>query len=410
MGQKIILVIFGLILLMLGLWGQYEISPARINDNLTTSVYQVLMLFIFAGEWTLELDKIPLQIEITRFVAPLATLTSLIFGFASATRISLSNYRVRLFSDHIVVVGLGEKSWQFLQTCGLKDDIVLVERNPENLLINRVRERGVKIIVGDVFDESMFKRLNLRLASELIAFTGNDGANVELAIKARNYVRDSAHAEKHLKIHIHLDEIGLAHHLEGYPKFFADYSTTEMSFFSVYDLSARLLLRDYPPEIFADVAGHERVHIAIYEYNRLAEKLVIEAALTCQYANNTRLRITIFDNDAETKAFRLKAELPHLEKICDVEFIQQTVIGPHIFAGELSAILPSITQHVICKETDEGSLSAGLMLRSALLQKRSSNAPIMVRMQQSSGLAQLLESNTGDAEIPDGLYPFGMLN
>ncbi|MFT7546739.1 MAG: hypothetical protein ACI9VI_000568, partial [Candidatus Azotimanducaceae bacterium] len=42
--------------------------------------------------------------------------------------------------------------------------------------------------------------------------------------------------------------------------------------------------------------------------------------------------------------------------------------------------------------------------------KRSSNAPIMVRMQQSSGLAQLLESNTGDAEIPDGLYPFGMLN
>jgi hypothetical protein len=115
MVQRIILVIFGLILLMLGLWGQYEISPARINDKLTTSVYQVLMLFIFAGEWTLELDKIPLQIEITRFVAPLATLISLIFGFASATRISLSNYRVRLFSDHIVVVGLGEKAGNFFR-------------------------------------------------------------------------------------------------------------------------------------------------------------------------------------------------------------------------------------------------------------------------------------------------------
>ncbi|MFT7689139.1 MAG: hypothetical protein ACI9FB_004505 [Candidatus Azotimanducaceae bacterium] len=410
MGQKILLTIFGLVLLALGLWGQYEISPSRLQDNFTTSLYEILMLFLLAGEWTLELEKIPVQIEITRFVAPLATLTSLILAFASATRISISNYRVRLFSNHIVVVGLGDKSWQFLQTCRASDDIVLVERNPENLLIGQARARGINTIVGDIFDESMFKRLNLRLASELIAFTGNDGANVELAIKARTYIRKNNQGGRHLKIHIHLKEIGLAHHLEGYPKFFADYSTTEMSFFSVYDLSARLLLRDYPPEIFADVAGQERVHLALYGYNRLTEKLIIEAALTCQYSNNSRLRVTVFDDDAENRSFRLKAELPHLSKICDVEFIQQTIIGPHIFIGHLSDILPSITLHVICMEPDEGSLGAALMLRSALLEKRSSNAPIMVRMQQSSGLAQLLESNVGGAEIPDGLYPFGMLD
>jgi hypothetical protein len=72
--------------------------------------------------------------------------------------------------------------------------------------------------------------------------------------------------------------------------------------------------------------------------------------------------------------------------------------------------LPSITLHIICRDTDEENLSHALTLRAALLERRSSNAPILVRMQQSSGLAQLLESDTGEPEIPDGLYPFGMLD
>jgi len=51
-----------------------------------------------------------------------------------------------------------------------------------------------------------------------------------------------------------------------------------------------------------------------------------------------------------------------------------------------------------------------LMLRSLLLNRVGCNAPIIVSMEQSSGLAQLLESNFGGPEIPDGLYPFGMLD
>jgi len=410
MKQRLIASTIVVLLIALGMWGQHTIDPNNLTQHLATSFYKVLMLFFFSGEWTMELMPVPWQIELVRFLAPLAAVTSIILVFASNTQVSISNWFVRYYRHHLVVVGLGDKSWQFLRTCNKDRQIVVIEINPENLLIHRARALGIRVLVGDVFEEQMFARVNLTDAAELIALTGDDGTNVELAIKARTRVQTRGDRETHLKIHIHLNEIGLAHQLESYPKFFADYSITEIAFFSVYDLSARLLLRDYPPEIFADVANQDHVHLAIYGFGRLAEKLVIEAALMCQYANSARLQFTIFDSDVGSKKLKFSAEYPYLAKICDYTFIEQKAIGPHVFDGEVAEILPSVTQHIICTESDEQSLSIALMLRSALLGKRASNAPILLRMQRSSGLAQLLESGPGEQEIPDGLYPFGMLD
>ncbi len=358
----------------------------------------------------MELEQVPWQIQFVRFFAPLAAVFGLIIVFATNIRISLVNFFIRFYTEHIVVVGLGNKSWQFMRTCKNKSKVVVVEREPENILIGRARELGVRVVVGDIFKDGIFALINLKGASNLIAFTGNDGVNVEFAIKARDYVRDKVGVQRRVRIQIHLNEIGLAHQLDTYPKFFSDYPSTDISFFSVYDLSARRLLKEYPPEIFADVAGHEQVHLAIYGFRRLALKLVIQAALLCQYANSSRLRFTIFDEDAKNKEERLHSEYPYISKICDFEFIEQSSFGPHVFAGDVGERLPSITQHIICRDNDEENLNIALMLRTALLDRKFSNAPILVRMQQSSGLAQLLESNTGDPEIPDGLYPFGMLD
>jgi hypothetical protein len=414
MRQKLLVPIAVVLLVLLGLWGQYLVSPEKLSSGFSTSVYQIMMLFILDGEWTMELERVPLQLEFVRFFAPLVLFGSLLLVFAETARVSLTNYFVRFYTGHTIIIGLSEKSWQFLQTCTNIKDVVVIELSTENRLVGRARQLGVKVLIGDVFDERTFKLLNLRQASRLVIFTGNDGRNVELAIKVRNYIRnytkENSGVGQHLKMHIHLDEIGLANQLENYPKFFADYSITEISFFSVYDLSARLLLRNYPPELFADVAGQERVHLCIYGFSHLAEKLVIEAALLCHYAHGSRLRLTILDDQAEKTKFRLESEYPHLSQICDYEFIQLSVFGPHIFRGELAALLPSVTQHIVSADTDEANLHHALMLRAALLEKRSSNAPILVRMKQSGGLAQLLESNTGEPEIPDGLYPFGMLD
>ena len=410
MRQKLIAPSAVLVLVIIGLWGQYVLAPERLSDQFSTSLYQIVMLFFFSGEWTVEIDSLPIQIELVRFFAPFATVTSIILVFAENSRITWSNYFARFSHGHTIVVGLGDKSTQFLRTSDHKSTFVVVERDPENLAINAARSSGITVIIGDIFDPGMFTRIALRQASTLLAFTGNDGTNVELAIKSRYFVQQTNDRTRHLKVQIHLNEINLAHQLESYPKFFDDYSTTEVSFFSVFDLSARLMLRDYPPEIFADVANQAQVHFMIYGFDRLAETLVIEAALLCHYANNQKTRFTIIDESANSKSLAFVAENPNLDRICDYTFISHATLGSHTFSGDLKNQLPTVTQHIVCRDTDEENLKIALMLRTTLLEIKASNAPILVRMQQSSGLAQLLESNTGAAEVPDGLFPFGMLD
>ncbi|MEM1187906.1 MAG: NAD-binding protein [Pseudomonadota bacterium] len=410
MRERLIIASLVPLLIAIGLWGQYQISAERLTERFGQSLYEVIILFAMGGEWTLALEDVPIAIEFARFAAPMVAIASLLLLFAVRTRTTLANFLVRFSKNHVVVVGLSENSWQFLRTCESGSSIVVFEVSGDNPFIERARNLGFPVLTGDLPDERLFQRLNLQRASNLIAFSANDGANIELTVKARNWIREYGGQRPHLRMHVHLNEIGLASQLEDYPKFFADFSLIEISFFSVYDLSARLLLRDYPPEIFADVAGQERVHLCIYGFSQLAVKLIIEAAQVCHYANGGRLRLTVFDTDADNRALRMRSAYPNLIKICDLCAIELPAFGPHVFNGEFSRELPSITQHILCLESDEENLNFALMLRRTLLAQRSTNAPILVRMQQSSGLAQLLESNTGEPEVPDGLYPFGMLD
>jgi hypothetical protein len=410
MRQSLAIGLVILLFLMLGMWGQYEISPENLTERFWHSLYEIFVLFGLEGEWTLTTADLPIQIQLTRFFAPLVTLFTLLLIVFREARIAMSNRLVQYRKGNLVVGGLGWRAFQFIQTCERSHKVVAVERDEDSQFVERAREQGVTVIIGDVLDPKIFKQTNLRYATDLVAFTGNDGINVELTLKAREYVRKSHPPNTHLRIHLHANDSNLADRLESYPKFFAEYELAEISFFSVYDLSARIVFRNYPPDLYADVFGQEQVHIALYTFDRMATHILLEAARMCHFRNSLRTRFTIFDIDAVEKEKQLNDEHPHIGEICDFRFLSLRVNGSHDIDDLPTHLLRSVTYHVICNDSDEDSLKVALILRDGLLKREGCNSPIMVRMQQSSGLAQLLESNTGDPEIPDGLYPFGMLD
>jgi len=396
-------------LFLLGMWGQYQLDPENLDKHLLQSIYQVLVLFVGSGEWTY-VPALPWQLEMTRILAPIATVMSVIFVLAKDVWVEIINYFVRYRKNHLVIAGLSDKSWQFIRSCHSDYNVVVVELNSKNLLIDRVRSLGISVIINDILEPGTFHKINLNRAKHLVTLTGDDGTNLELALKARDYVRNTQPPNHQLRIHLHVDDTRISHRLENYPKFFSDYSLAEISFFSVYNLSARILFREYPPDQFAEVFAQKKVHIALYSYGGMAEHILVEMTRMCQFANSSRLRITVFDRDATSKEQQLHNEYPSLSEICDIEFINCEVHTPRAIHNLPQDLLESVTEHVVCSPTDEESLDLALILRSVLLQRVTCNAPIMVRMQESSGLAQLLESNIGNPEIPDGLYPFGMLD
>ncbi len=392
---------------LLGIWGQYLLSPDQLMSNPLQALYQTLTLFALEGDWTSGKD-LPWQLELTRFLAPLATFASVLILLTQGAYVQIMNSLVRVRKNHVVVAGLGRRSWHFLLSCNKQYKLVVVEIDAENPRIEEARRLGMSVIIGDMLNPKLFEEVNLQQASHLVAFTGSDGINVELAIKAKAYVQNTQ--GRQLLVHMHVDNTHIAERLENYPKFFSDSGSALINFFSVYDLNARILFRDYPPENFAQYFGLSQVHIALYNFGRQAEHILLEAIRICHFSNESRVKFCIFDDDAVAKGERFLASYPHLEAQCDMDFVNLPVLEIKALESIESEILSSISQHVVCFEDDADNLDLALLLRTVLLNRQSSNAPIIVHMEQSSGLAQLLESNHGGPEIPDGLYPFGMLD
>ena len=76
----------------------------------------------------------------------------------------------------------------------------------------------------------MLSKVNLSSARHLVTFTGNDGTNVELTIKARNFMAASE-TERELRVHLQINDTRISAQLEGYPKFFDDSSAAGSDFF-----------------------------------------------------------------------------------------------------------------------------------------------------------------------------------
>ncbi len=389
------------------MWGQYVLSPEDFRSNLFQAAYNTLTLFALEGEWTATRD-LPWQLEITRFVAPLASVTGVLVILTQGAWIRFINSFVRFRKDHVIVAGLGRRSWQFVQSCHQQYQLVICELDPKNPLIERARRLGMAVFVGDVLDPVIFEKMNLAGAKHLVAFTGNDGVNVELTIKARAYLRE--HGTHQLLIHMHVDNTHVSERLMDYPKFFSDKAAAQVNFFSVYALNARILFRNYPPEVFAHFFGQRQVHIALYHFGRQAEHILLEASRICHFSNEQKVKFTILDDDAEEKGRQFLVNYPHLGTQCEIRFLSVPLLESNTLSSVDPTSMSEVTEHVICFPTDGDNLEFALLLRAYLLKRSAANAPIVVRMQQSSGLAQLLESNYGGPEIPDGLYPFGMLD
>lgn len=409
MRQNVVIFVALFAVIALGLWGQYEISPDRVRNDFLAVLYEVLMLFAFEGDWTRELH-LPWQLEVARLLAPTVSVAGIIIVLTRGAWVTLTNSFIRFRNDHVVIVGLGNKGWQFAQSCMPQHKVVIVERNADNSLIERARNEGIPVIVGDFLDQKIMTATNVRNARHLLTFCGNDGVSVEVAIRTREYLRELPLRDRRLRIHLHVAATEVSSRLEHYSKFYDDHKAAEVDFFGVNDLTARILLEKYPPDTFADVLGQKQVHIALYRLNDLAAHILTEAVQICHFLNGSKVRFSIFDSGADEKARQLLELHPGLKQLCEVNTIEVSNLNALQLRKIPQSLLQSVTEHVICFDSDDENLELALVLRDCLLEKPGCNAPINVRMQHASGLARLLEAVEGEPEIPDGIYPFGMLD
>ena len=385
-------------------------------------VHLALQLFVVGGEptGTCVDDGWPVPLVVAAFLSPLVT----VFAFLQLAWRDVRGGAESLWwryvqHGHIVVCGLGEKGWTFARSCRRHGyAVIAVERDPNSPFLANCTEEDVHAIVGDALDPAMMRRSGLGRAKAVVAFCGNDGLNANLVASLRALLagRPSRHRFRPrrsqgrvCKIVADISEIDVLRKLEEHERLMSKADSAAVTFTNVAETSARLLLRDHPPDVYADMMGQSRIHLAVYGFGEAAEAILKEAVLVCHGCNQARLRLTVFDPAAEQCERRLRQSYPMLDRIADVDFEVMAMEAGVLPPTALAQIPQSVTEHIVCLEPDEHAFAFALALRRLLLEERERNAPIMVRLRAARGLSKLFGGDRGGAQMPEAIYPFGDL-
>jgi voltage-gated potassium channel Kch len=88
--------------------------------------------------------------------------------------------------NHVVLCGLGHVGIRILeQLRRLGEEVVVVDRGDDTRFLDEARALNVPVISGDMRQPSIMERANVKEARSIIAATGDDLVNLEVALNAR---------------------------------------------------------------------------------------------------------------------------------------------------------------------------------------------------------------------------------
>ena len=368
--------------------------------------YAAIQLFVL--EWSDVPGPVPWTLQLARFLAPAVAAYAAIAALAQVFREQADGARLRFFSGHVVVCGLGRKGLQVAQDfLRLGRRVVVIEREDGVDEIRLCRELGAVVLIGDATEASLLQRARLGQARNLVAVTENDLTNVEIALRAQALRPDPG-----LRCFVHLFDLPLGEVFRAH-RLFRDVPqsrSVELHVFNVYENGARLLLRHCPLE--RDLGGPDdarTVHLIVVGFGQMGQSLALQAARVGHFANGRRVRVTAVDREVDRRAEAFRGRHPAVPDLVDLRTIQGDVTRATVLdqIRDEAERPDTLTTLAVCLDDDRISLSCAIQLQRKLPE---STHPLLVRMSQGAGLASVFEDQIGGATWSQTLHPFGMID
>ncbi|MGB6987098.1 MAG: NAD-binding protein [Candidatus Aquilonibacter sp.] len=163
-------------------------------------------------------------VGVTIFAVFTATVTS---ALNAATLRRTRGLRRIHRSGHVIVCGAGNVGSlviDYLRELG--EDVVVVERNPDAILIELARDRKIDLLTGDATNDETIAYCSPERAKALVGVTNSDTANLEVALGARTRTREQAHSDMHVVLRI--DDLAFGASIKRHFGI-ASFSTTELT-------------------------------------------------------------------------------------------------------------------------------------------------------------------------------------
>lgn len=382
--------------------------PREIPMSWEDDVYNTLQLFVLNVSFTTDLNW---QLEVARFLAPGVMAYTATQALFVLFREQLMLLRLRFARGHVVVCGLGRAGFKVAMDCRRHGErVVIIEEESENDWIGMARQRGATVLIGDATDAELLGQARIEHARLLVAVCGDDGTNVEVAIRAYELKRASKSGSGPvLECHVHIVEPDLRALFKEHRVVSDTGDRFRLVLFNIYDSSARLLLHRHPLDRERIGPDDPRtVHLLIIGFGFMGESLLLQAARGSHFAHGKRLRVTVIDRDPSLLQRRFQRRHPKLAEVCDVTFLAREADDADTLA-EVTAMCAepqSLATVAICFDDD----TRGLSLALALLPKvKPLRVPILLRMTTDGGLTTLLDNDIAATSLAGLVKPFPVI-
>lgn len=366
-------------------------------------------------------SEAPWQMQLPRFGLPLLASYSLFKGLVTLLSYRQKQFRVRFWSDHIVIFGGNDQTKSLINAYLSKPNPpkVLVIDSVDNQNFVDIQASGVAFLIEDYRLHNTLKNIRLSKAQCIYIMTDSDQTNLEILNKIDILFQQNANPTKTISeiklfVHVHEDSLRkqISQKLRNDDEKWKGRSVSVRTF-STWENSARALLTGIhaPHQNFQ--AGVQP-HMLILGHSNLVEQLIIWGARLGHYPCGKKLRITYVDENAGKLRDSIVARYPVLDSVShahmgwdahelpllpviDIEYISTPAES---FTGEIYAEIIAkgpISSAYICLE--EMKIEVVSKIASALIAQSGKSAMLdshpLIVLCDVGGRGQLLKSDTG---------------
>ena len=294
-------------------------------------------------------------------------------------------WRLARLRNHVIVCGLGRTgSILAREFANSGTEVVGIDSGEDPSHLEHCRRHGVLVLTGDAADRGMLMQAALERARFLVAVTGSDGTNAEIALKTLELLPEGSGSLERAFVSVVDPEFHDL--LERYEQ---DGAATRLEVFSVFDRAADQMLKDGPA--LAPPTWSAEKQVVVVGLGDLGKSLVSLAATHWRDAcsGTSPLRIKVLDRHASRKINYLRLRSRELEDHWSFSEWNEDLDGPLFDAGDYLSDGEKLDVGAVyvCLDNDHLALKTTLTLTKHL----PATVPLIVRMSESEhGLAKLL--------------------
>jgi len=409
----IVLLVSWILALFLGIWGcGRQFHAMGETRSICDALYGTMQLFVMEDNALVSTYPLPWQLWIARFLAPMVAASTAITALGALLQEKFQLLDLKRKNNHVVVCGIGEKGLQVAESfCESGEQVVIVESEADNESLNKCRDLGIIVLIGDATDKDVLEKARVHHARTVIAICGDDGANVEIGIHtAQLYRKEHSSPDKGptCTCLVHVVDPSLRELHRESKTFPPQGGPFEIRFFNIYRNGARALLEEFPPDENMVPTAAATFHIAIIGFGRLGENVFLQATSMGQHAYDAKPHITVIDRMAKQREGLLLVKYPQLKKVCEPTFLELDTEDAAFYKGSFLKDRdkgPPVTAVYVCLGSDSDGLSAALRLAPHL---QDTEVPVVICMREEFGLACLVREESGDGVLSKNVQAMGI--